>query len=534
MLPTGRIERAPAALIDEAVLARRFDWEMRCLLRHYTWIELAHLGEYARMDLIDAPTAARIRRIVLDLTPDDVAAERTAAMSDPLFALERSVHARLPANAAPAWHVDRSRNDVQACAQLMLGRERLLATAESVRTLARTTAGVAAEHTRSLMPGYTQHQTAHPITFGFYLAALAEAVTGAAESLHALIGAVNLSPLGAGAMAGLELPWDRDRLALALGFAAPQPHALTSVASRAWVLRSAAELAVLGTTLSRFLTDLIWWSGASCRFIDLPDELAGISSAMPHKRNFPVLERARGLTGHLTGLAVDLMIGQRNTGYTNLVEVSKESTRFLEDLFTTCDTMLGLVDLVISGVRFRAGRASRVARAELSTASTVANRLTLDHAIPARTAQVIVGTWIAAATRRLGDDTELTPDRLTAQDLAAACARAGYELDVDADRLRADLDADLDAGASLDRRVTSGSTRPDRVDALLAGVAARLRSADATAAAQSERLRTAWLRTTGTEDDGPAATRTDPDGPAATRTDPGGPSATRSKKGGHS
>jgi argininosuccinate lyase len=503
MLPTGRIERAPAALVDEAVLARRFDWEMRCLLRHYTWIELAHLGEYARMDLIDAPTAARIRRIVLDLTPDDLAAERTAAMSDPLFALERSVHARLPANAAPAWHVDRSRNDVQACAQLMLGRERLLATAESVRTLARTTAGVAAEHTRSLMPGYTQHQTAHPITFGFYLAALAEAVTGAAESLHALVGAVNLSPLGAGALAGLELPWDRDRLALALGFAAPQPHALTSVASRAWVLRSAAELAVLGTTLSRFLTDLIWWSGASCRFIDLPDELAGISSAMPHKRNFPVLERARGLTGHLTGLAVDLMIGQRNTGYTNLVEVSKESTRFLEDLFATCDTMLGLVELVISGVRFRAGRAARVARGELSTASTVANRLTLDHAIPARTAQVIVGTWIAAAMRRLGDDTELTPDRLTAQDLAAACARAGYELDVDADRLRADLDAE----ASLDRRVTSGSTRPDRVDALLAGVAARLRSADATAAAQSERLRTAWLRTTGTDPEGPAATR---------------------------
>ncbi|WP_440070339.1 lyase family protein [Streptosporangium sp. OZ121] len=494
MLPTGRIRRPPARLLDDAVLTQRFDWEMRTLLRHYRWIELTQTGEYARMGLLGHDAAERIRRTVLDLTPEQVGAERAAAMSDPLFALERCVQARVP-EGAHAWHVDRSRNDVQACAQLMLGRERLLETVTAVSGLARATLGTAAGHTESVMPGYTQHQTAQTMTFGFYLAALAEAATGAAESLLALFDAVNLCPLGAGAMAGLELPWDRERIAVALGFDGPQPHALTSVASRAWVLRSAGELSVLGTTLSRFLTDLIWWSGSSCRFVDLPDELAGISSAMPHKRNFPILERARGMTGHLVGLSYDIMIGQRNTGYTNLVEVSKESTRFLEDLFSTCGTMLALFERVVANVRFHPERAGRVARDELTAASTVANHLTLEHGVPARSAQVVVGSWISAAMDRLDPAAALTPDLLSAPDLVAAGERFGFTLAVGETEVRGLLDAE----ASVWRKRTGGSTGPEQVRLLLEQTGDRLAAAERGAAERSGWLREAWEHTTGTK-----------------------------------
>lgn len=494
MLPTGRIRRPPARLLDDAVLTQRFDWEMRTLLRHYRWIELTQTAEYARMGLLGHDAAERIRRVVLDLTPEQVGAERAAAMSDPLFALERSVQARVPED-AHAWHVDRSRNDVQACAQLMLGRERLLETVAAVGGLARATLRTAAGHTESVMPGYTQHQSAQTMTFGFYLAALAEAATDATESLLALFDTVNLCPLGAGAMAGLELPWDRERIAVALGFDRPQPHALTSVASRAWVLRTAGELSVLGTTLSRFLTDLIWWSGSSCRFVDLPDELAGISSAMPHKRNFPILERARGMTGHLVGLSYDIMIGQRNTGYTNLVEVSKESTRFLEDLFSTCGTMLALFERVVANARFHPERAGRVARGELTAASTVANHLTLEHGVPARSAQVVVGSWISAAMERLDPDATLTPDLLSAPDLVAAGERLGFTFAVEEDEVRGLLDAE----ASVWRKRTGGSTGPEQVRLLLEQTGDRLAAAERGAAERSGWLREAWEHTTGTK-----------------------------------
>ena len=413
-------------------------------------------------------------------------------MSDALFALERCVHARVPAGAG-AWHVDRSRNDVQACAQLMYGRERLLQIADATVDLARATLTTARRHTGSLMPGYTQHQAAQAITFGFYLTALAEAAVTAAEALVAAFTTVNLCPLGAGALAGLELPWDRDRLADALGFAGPQPHALTSVASRGWVLRAAAELSVLGTTMSRFLTDLMWWSGSSCRFVDLPDALAGISSAMPHKRNFPVLERVRGMCGHLSGLAGDLMTAQRNTGYTNLVEVSKEGTRYLEELFSVGGTMLALFAQVVASLRFDPRRAEGALSGEVLAASTIANHLTLEHGVPARTGQIAVGAWISATLDRLGEGADLTPAHLRADDLAGACARLGFPVTLDEARLR-DL---LDAGASVRRRRTSGSTHPDRVHDLLDRVEERAEAAGRSAAACAEQVPAAWQRTTG-------------------------------------
>jgi argininosuccinate lyase len=486
MLPTGRINRPPALVLEETVLGRRFDWEIRHLLRHYLWIELAHLGEYLRMGTMDLAACTRIRGVVLDLTEDEVTSRRLTAMSDPLFALEQAIHARLTPSLPPAWHVDRSRNDVQACAQLMLGREQILAAAAGIRGLGHAACAAADRHRAAIMPGYTQHQAAQAITLGFYLAALAETVTSAAESLQALYHAVDLSPLGAGALAGLELPWDRCRLATALGFAGPQPHALTCVASRTWVLRTAAELSVLGVTLSRFLTDLITWTGASCRFLDLPDELAGISSAMPHKRNFPVLERVRGMTGHLTGLSMDLLIGQRNTPYTNLVEVSKENSRFLADLFSVCEEMLLLFTHVLAELRFRPEQARAALRTEPLAASTVANHLTLAHEIPARTAQKTVGQWIAQAAAG-GNDS--APDGLTSAGLTAAAGAMGFAVELD----EAVLGQLLDAEASVYRKSTSGSTGPDQVSLLLETVQDRLRAADLMAADCTARIESAWI-----------------------------------------
>lgn len=510
MLPTGRITRAPDRLVDETVLAQRFEWETRHLLGHYQWIELAHLAEYLRMGVLAPELGGRIRRELLELTPERLAAEREAAMSDPLSALERCVHARVP-DEGGAWHTDRSRNDVQATAQLMLGRQRLLDTAAAVRRLAGTAREAAAGHEGSVLPGYTQYQSAQAITWGFYLAALAEEATTAAESLYALVGSVNLCPLGAGALAGLELPWDRAALAAGLGFRGPQPHALTSVASRGWVLRSAAELAVLGPTLSRFLTDLICWTGPGYRFLDLPDELAGHSSVMPHKRNFPVLERARGMSGHLPGLAFDLIGGQRNTGYTNLVEVSKESTRYLEELFGTTSTLLALLDRITAALRFQPAPALRHVRQDLLAASTVAHRLTVAHGIPARTAQIVVGRWIAAAMERGEPGEAVTPDQLTAAGLVEQAGAAGFAPELG----DTELSALLDAVAGIGGRRTSGSTEPGRVRELLAEVGHRLDTLDRTAGAWDRSLREARERTTGAASPPPASPP-----PASPRPDP--------------
>ena len=146
-------------------------------------------------------------------------------------------------------------------------------------------------------------------------------------------GEVDQSPLGAGAMAGQELAWDRDRMARLLGFAGPVPMPWWPSPRVAGHCRSPSDLSGYGVALSRFATDLMMWGSAGFGYIDLPDDLSGISSAMPQKKNFPILERIRGRSAHVAAFAVDLAMGQRSTPYSNMVEVSKEAGAHLWDLF---------------------------------------------------------------------------------------------------------------------------------------------------------------------------------------------------------
>src|SRR5262245_60753891 len=133
-------------------------------------------------------------------------------MSDFAFALERHVEECLPAP-VPAWHVDRSRNDLQSCAQLMFGRDQLGLIAEDLLALGRVAHALATETADLPMPGFTHLQAAQVISPGFYLAAVVEQVLHTAARLLSTYDSVDLCPLGAGAMSGQELDWDRNRMA---------------------------------------------------------------------------------------------------------------------------------------------------------------------------------------------------------------------------------------------------------------------------------------------------------------------------------
>ena len=87
---------------------------------------------------------------------------------------------------------------------------------------------------------------------------------------------------------------------------------------------------------------------------------------MPQKKNYPVLERIRGKTAHLTAFHVDVLTGQRNTPYTNLVEVSKEAGAHLHAAGTTALLVLRLLDTVVAGLCFDEPRMRAACTAEFS------------------------------------------------------------------------------------------------------------------------------------------------------------------------
>ena len=453
---TGRIARTPGAVVSADVLEPQFRYEAEHLLTYYVQVELALLAEYERMTLLDQGQVREIAAVLAEIPADGLVADGGGNMSDIALAVERRVTERLT---VPVWHVDRSRNDLQACAQLMFGRERTLLVLGDLLAAAASARRLAARYTGDVMPGYTHLQAAQVITPGFFVSALSAHLLHSTERLLATYDGLNRCPLGSGALAGQELAWDRDRLAGLLGFAGPEPHALLGVASRAWLLELAGECSTLAVGLSRLMTDLMTWAGSEHGFVELPDELAGISSAMPQKKNYPVLERIRGRTAHLTSWYVDVAMAQRSTPFSNTVEVSKESSAQLAGATTTMRSALRLLTEVLDKLEFRTDRTRDRCAEEYLGGFSLANRLTLEARVPWRVAQVIAGQYVVAALAA-GHDAATADGAL----LRAIAEQHGHRV-ANAERLLRDA---FHPESELDRRRSAGSAHPAEVIRLLA------------------------------------------------------------------
>jgi argininosuccinate lyase len=454
---SGRIGAAPCEVWHEEVLAPQFSYELRHLLPHYLAIEKVQLLEYRRMGLLDDVQCAAVAARLNGITEESITADPEANNSDITIAIEQHVCTAL-ASPPAGWHADRSRNDVQATAQAMFAREQLLGIVEGLLAFDAAAAALAARNIASPMPGYTHLQAAQVITPAFWLAALSAEAQRTLRRLTLSYAELDACPLGAGAMAGQELPWDRERLAGLLGFSTTIPHALVAVASRGAVLSAAGDLSGLGVSLSRFCTDLMTWGSSEYRFVDLPDALCGISSAMPQKKNFPVLERIRGRTAHLSSLHLDMAIGQRNTPYSNMVEVSKEAGTHLYELFATARSVLRLFTTVLDGLRFDAERMRGACDREYLGGFTLANLLTRRAGLPWRQAQVVAGRYIVAATHR-----DLPPAKPDGELLVELAAAAGHDVD-EAQALLAEA---FNVPEALQVKQSAGSTNPHAVAELL-------------------------------------------------------------------
>jgi argininosuccinate lyase len=459
---TGRIRSGPADLLRTEILDNQFRYELQWLLPSYVAIDKVLILEYYRMGTLNALQASALARVLDAVDPSSLEHLRAQSMSDICFALELYVAQNLSV-AVPRWHVDRSRNDTQACAQLMFGREEIGAVVEQLLEFGLAARELAERTVDIIMPGYTHFQSAQIITVGFYFATLSEQVIRAVSRLAATYEGSELCPLGSGAMAGQQLPWDRQRMARLLGFKAPAPLALSAVASRSWLAESLAELSLVGVVLSRFCTDLLMWSSGSFGFFGLPDEFCGVSSAMPQKKNYPVLERIRGQSGHLAAFYLDVVLGQRNTPFSNLVEVSKEAGAHSHLAFDTAQGMLRLFTAVLRNLTINKGTITDACRRDFFGGFTLANILTLAENVPWRLSQVVSGSYIAQSI-----DNGAKPQDIDAELLRATAAAYGLQLQEPTKALRKAFA--VEAAAEILK--SDGSANPTSVRSVLEAQAA--------------------------------------------------------------
>ena len=349
---------------------------------------------------------------------------------------------------AAKMHTGRSRNDQVATDLRLWTRGAIDELTPLVLGLANTLAGRAREaHDAGVrLPGYTHLQQAQPVGLAHHLAAHAWALLRDVERLGEARIRTDVSPLGAGALAGSSLPLDPAATAAELGFAAVFENSLDAVSDRDFVADTLYALAMTGVHLSRLGEELVLWSSAEFGFVTLDDAFATGSSMMPQKKNPDVAELARGksgrLIGHLTGFLATLK------GLP--LAYNKDLQEDKEPLFDAVDTVR-LVTLALDGLlstaSFNAPAMAAGADDPFVAATDLAEWL-VARGTPFREAHAV----IAALVREALSDSEASPnaDRLT--ELVAAHPDLGPEA---AQRLA--------PGAAHRSRTSPGAGGPDSV-----------------------------------------------------------------------
>lgn len=147
------------------------------------------------------------------------------------FAVERRLIALL-GPVGKKLHTGRSRNDQVGTDLRLWLRRRLDDLEQSLLGFQRALLDQANLHSNTLIPGYTHLQRAQPLCLAHHLLAYVEMVERDRQRMADLRKRLNLSPLGAAALAGTPVPIDRRSTASALGFDGIYANSLDAVSDR--------------------------------------------------------------------------------------------------------------------------------------------------------------------------------------------------------------------------------------------------------------------------------------------------------------
>ncbi len=333
-------------------------------------------------------------------------------------------------------HTGRSRNDQVATTLRLFTRDALGHVGEGVLGLVDALVALAERHPDARLPGYTHLQRAQAVLLSHHLSAHAFALLRDVGRLADARARLDVSPLGAGALAGSSLPLDPAYTAGLLGFAAPFANSMDAVSDRDFVAESLFAIALTGVHLSRLGEELVLWTSSEFAFARLGDAFTTGSSMLPQKKNSDVAELARGKSGRLVGNLTGLLVTLKGLplSYNRDLQEDKEP---LFDSVRQVLVVLRALTGAYGSLEFDEGRAAAAADDELLVAIDLAEALVAEG-VPFREAHERLGRLVGEAVRtgaRLYD--------LVGGDPALAAHR--------------DLFA---PGAALARRTTPGAAGP--------------------------------------------------------------------------
>jgi argininosuccinate lyase len=436
-------------------------------------INKAHVIMLKEQGLLSEEHAAVLARGILKMEADGAGVvPLDPGREDAYFNYEAHLMNEVGADAGGRMHTGRSRNDIMATLDRLRGRDVLIGVIDALLKVRATALDQAEQYADVVMPGYTHLQPAQPMTYGFYLAGVAQALERDSRRLIGTLTHMNVCPLGAAAFAGTPFEIDRKRTAELLGFDNYVDNALDAVASRDFLLESISDMSLLAILWSRVAQDYYVWTTHEFGLIEFPDSVATTSSIMPQKKNPVVLEYLKGRTGHIVGALMAASMGIKGTHFSHSGESSREGISGFWETAREVVRCLELFDLVLRTARPVRDTAQQHAARDFSTATALADLMVRDHDLSFRAAHHVVGAVVREAIDRAVPADRIDVDMVE----SAAIEQLGKPLGISADAVRACLDPVGNVGA----RISSGGPSPATLRAHVSAARVRLDEAKTT------------------------------------------------------
>ena len=389
----GRFEGPTEKSVEEFTTSLNFD---RRLYRQDIRGSMAHARMLAKQGIL---TEAEAEAIIQGLGEIQGEIEAGDFVFDPaLEDIHMAVEARLTAKLGEAGrklHTARSRNDQVALDVRLYLAEEVEALMDGLTELRRAGVRLARRYFRVILPGYTHLQRAQPVLFAHHLLAYDEMWRRDLSRLRESLARIQVSPLGAAALAGTTFPIDPAYAAELLGFPEVFRNSLDAVSDRDFILEFLAHAAIIMVHLSRLAEELILWASAEFGFVALPDAYATGSSIMPQKKNPDVAELIRGKCGRVVGNLMSLLMTIKGLPLAYNRDLQEDK----EPLFDAVDTVRASVSLMagmLASLTLREDRIAQALRGGYLSATDLADYLA-QQGVPFRTAHEQVGRLVRYA-----------------------------------------------------------------------------------------------------------------------------------------
>jgi len=398
-----RFGESMAEVVSEFTVSVGFDWE---LAADDLVGSRAHVMGLGRCGVL-SESEVEILLDALERVGEEVKEGRFAIAAgdeDVHTAVERRV-TELAGDVGAKLHTGRSRNDQVATDLRLWCRRRLTGIAKEMLAFQEVLLGRATDAGDAYLPGYTHLQRAQPVLLAHHLLAHGWALARDVDRLIATVERMDVSPLGAGALAGSSLPLEPDFVAEKLGFHNRFENSLDAVSDRDFVAEALFDIALLGVHLSRMGEEIALWSTEEFGFCTLADAYATGSSMLPQKKNPDVAELARGkagrFIGHLTGLLVTLK--GLPLSYNRDLQEDKEP---LFDSVKQVSVELRALSGLFASVEFHQDRMQAAADGSSAAAVDLAEYL-VEQGVPFRKAHSLVAGLVRDSLERHVDLAEL-------------------------------------------------------------------------------------------------------------------------------